>query len=259
MAIGDKNKVSDDFWMNLVAEKIYDAFNARAKAVDSIQTFVKWVFGLFSSGSFLLIFFGRDNLSQCTLIVWAVGIALLLPGASLSMESGFPKLKGTDPEDAESIEAGYAGAVESSNRLFRVSFYLIMGGIFALSLGIILEFGWAKRAATQSRLQINAYVDKRAGGTLLPYVIRGEKNGSVNLVISGTDSTLAGQPYLLKDTVLMNRFFPTDTAGLCVGTYVLPEGLKWKYVRMTAASRHNADPDSLYDMVAKKILIVQEQ
>src|SRR5579871_3973724 len=101
MAIGDKNEISDTFWKNLVAEKVYDAFNVRAKAVDSLQTFVKWIFGLFSSGSFLLIFFGKNNLSQATLIIWAVGIGLLLVGACLSMESGFPKLKDTDPEDPE--------------------------------------------------------------------------------------------------------------------------------------------------------------
>lgn len=226
------------------------------KAVDSLQTFIKWVFGLFSSGSFLLIFFGKDNLSQWTLIVWAVGIGLLLIGACLGMESGFPKMKDADVSDEKSIEAGYSSAVRSSDRLFRFAFYLVMAGIFALALGIILEFGSAKRQVTPPRLQLNAYVEKRATGALLPFVIRGDKSSSVELVISGTDSSWAGQPFLIKDTVLMNRSFRTDTGGLYVGVYPLPEGLRWKYVRMTAASRRNTDADSLYDMVAKKILIV---
>jgi hypothetical protein len=112
MPVGDQNKINDAFWENLVAEKVYDSFTTRAKAVESLQTFVKWFFGLFSSGSFLLIFFGRDILDKGTLFVWALGIALLLVGAYLAAESGFPNQEDVDVEDVESIKKGYSGAVK---------------------------------------------------------------------------------------------------------------------------------------------------
>jgi hypothetical protein len=122
-----------------------------------------------------------------------------------------------------------------------------------------LEFCQAKHLALSSRLQLNTYVEKRGSDLLLPFVIRGDKSSSVDLVISGADSTSAGQPFLLKDTVLLNQVFPTDTGGLYVGSYTLPVGLKWKYVRVTASLCHGTDPDSLFDMVTNRVMIVNQK
>lgn len=253
MAIGDNNSISPQFWKNLVTEKVYDAFTIRAKAVESLQTFVKWFFGLFSSGSFLLIFFGKDSLDTSTLVIWGAGVGLLLFGSLRAAESGFPNVSDVDVTDSASIETGYSKAVRKSNKQFRTAYWFITIGVFMVALGILLEFA----SGQPPKFRLNTYLEKRDGMVLLPFVIQGDKkNHAVDLVISGTDSLSAGNPFLVRDALLLNQSFVTDKDGQYRGVYVLPLDFRWKYIRFTASAMRVTGLDSVYDMITKTVLYV---
>ena len=253
MAIGDHNTVSPEFWKNLATEKVYDSFATRAKSVDSLQTFVKWFIGLFSSGSFLLLFFGKSDLGNGTLIVWGAGLGCLLVGSLLAMEAGFPRLKDIDLTDGDDIEEKYSEAIRGATKVFKWAFYMVTIGVFLVVVGILIEFGTTSKDAPH-RLQVRAYLKKADTTWLMPFTLKGDKSSSVDVVISGTNEASPARPWLSHDTILLRHTFPTDSEGLYNGVFPLPAGLPVKFLRVTASALRKAGQDSLYDTVTQTVI-----
>src|ERR1700744_2072525 len=140
MAIGDKNVVNEVFWTNWAGEQLFNAFDLIAKSADNLQTYIKWVFGLFTTGGFVFIFFKPETIDPCVLVIWGIGFAFLLAATILSTEASMPVKVKFDPNLSVSVERAHEKAVGLSSQYLRFASITAMLGVAAIAAGVLVQF-----------------------------------------------------------------------------------------------------------------------
>jgi hypothetical protein len=233
MPIDSKNVVNEVFWTNFAGEQIYDSFNARIKAVDKLQTFINWVFGLFTTSGLVFVFFGKGDIQHCALSCWGIGFALLLLGAFFALESGFPIKKKMDPNLAASVSKAFSSAIRSSGWYFRIAAYAVMTGVFMIAIGFIVQF-WAGKPSAEGKWQIHGYLQKIPGGYAVPFTVHGAKNHPFEMMIHRMNDAKAGVSiFNARDNLLVDQIDTSDADGNYTGVYSVPDS---SCIRLTVSA-----------------------
>lgn len=252
MAINDKNVVNELFWVNYAAEKIYDSFATRAKAVENLQLFVKWIFSLFTAGGFVLVFFGKGEFNCTTLVLFGIGFVLLIFSYFFSTESGYPVTKKVQPNEAAAIQKAYSEALQVSDGLFRKANNTCILGVFLMGIGTLIQFSQTKKppgngpVVKQPMIQLSAYLQGNGDEKLIPFTIKSDKNATIAVRVSTGDNFIPSEgPFQSDADALFTRNFITDTAGICVSSFSVPKSVNKKYLFISAALT-KPDKDSVY-------------
>lgn len=223
MAITDQNLASENFWLNIAAESIYDTYNRRAKAVENLQKLIAWGMGLFTTGSFLIYFFPKaDGLSQQTFQYFCIAIGMLVLGYFLASVSGFPlpsKYNANDPAD---IKIKFTRGVIISSVTFSFSILFVFAGFLFIALGIFQQGSTPRTtpAEPKKELQVAASLQTHADSTYLPVIISHTKAAYARIIIRAYKSGYQVSKTNLE-TVLENGLFPADSSGhIAVSRYV---------------------------------------
>jgi|GEM_PF-3754836 hypothetical protein len=229
MSIDSKNVVNEVFWANFAGEKIYNSFDLRIKAVDKLQNFVTWVFGLFSTSGFIVVFFTQGDIQHGALVCWGIGLALILVGSFFSQEAGFPIKEHMDPNLTSTVRKAFNDAMARSDVFFRLAVYTVMSGTFMIAFGIIVQFWEGKPTPPlPGKWQISGYVEKTSGGYLVPFSVQGKPNHEFQLLIRrASDTTSSVSIFNTQDSLLLDKTFTSDSAGNYSGVYAIPTSLVW--------------------------------
>lgn len=230
MAITDKNLASENFWLNIAAESIYDTYNRRAKAVENLQKLIAWGLGLFTTGSFLIFFFPKaEGLSDQTFRYFCIAIALLVLGYFLASVSGFPLPSKYNPNDPVDIKKKFVRGVVISSITFSFSIVFVFAGFLFIATGIFQQGGTprAKAAAPKKELQVVASLQVHADSTYIPVVVNHAPSLQARIIIRAYKSG-----YQVSKTnpevVLENGLFLADSAGhVAISRFVPNASLKF--------------------------------
>src|SRR6187551_1393420 len=141
MPIADTNVVGDLFWANMAAEQVYDSFNKRKAAVESLQKLIQWSFGLFTVGGVVASFFStREQYSLLALGILGAGYAILVIAYYFTTRAAFPVAMEMRPNQPDNISAAFTEALLINTRRFEIASAVTLIGFSFLAIGILIQF-----------------------------------------------------------------------------------------------------------------------
>lgn len=146
MAIGDKIETDEDFWLNLGAEVIYNALQARKDAVDRLQKTIVWVFGVYTSISFASVMFGdKKSWDNDALTMFGFAFLFLIVAYWLATLAAFPSVKNFYANAQASVTEAFNKAINAQRRYFGWGIALSGIGTFLYALALLTQFSTGKR------------------------------------------------------------------------------------------------------------------
>lgn|GEM_PF-3621789 len=226
MAINDKNIVSDQFWVNLVAEQIYSVFDRQAKAVETLQKLIMWAFSLFSGTGIVFTFYAKPaEYNPTAIVLFGVAFAVLVLAYFVATQSSFPIARGVRPNEPANIATVHSDTVKFNNRIFRFASFLTFFGFFLIAVGILVQFNPKKEAPKSlPELQFTAKIVEKDTVVFISVTASYMKDSTIFIQIAPCNNVLdPKQKSLHQNHIFTAAYTPKDFSGQVYGSSQWPK------------------------------------
>lgn len=227
MGIADQNIAKDSFWLNIAAEMIYTSHNKHTRAVEGLQTVIKWAFTLFTTGGVVLFFFPKaSDFGWLTLVLFGVAIALLAIGYFVSANSGFPDPTTFNPLVVDEVKSAYSSSISHAATKFLFAVAFTFAGFLSLAVGILFQFAHGRPEVPPQvgvpLLTIKTGVERGTNGFVIPVTIGYLKDQRVDVSIRGYKDEAGFKSSPTRSTTVGEVVMYADTTGFCFSLHAIP-------------------------------------
>lgn len=227
MAIADRNITKDDFWLNIAAEIIYSSYEKHTKAVEGLQSLIKWVFGLFTTGSALLFFFPQANdFGSQSLTLFGLAFGVLTIGYFFATKSGFPLPVVFNSQEVESIKKSHNDMITAASKIFFRAVVMTFIGFLLLAMGILVQFGSStlskKNASTFSLLPaISTGIEVKDGVRYIPITVTDSPSVRLSIIVRGFKEDPTKARKTISESIIADEIIYASKDGYSFTSYIV--------------------------------------
>jgi hypothetical protein len=229
MAVNDTNLVSDEFWLNLGAEQVYNTLQARKDSIDRLQKTIVWVFGIYSSITFVSVLFAKgQDWKPAVLLLFGISFLFLILAYWVASFASFSLPASFYASAAESVKSAFNKAVNRNSWAFNIAVILSGIGTIFYALALLCQFS----SSFMDRINKDKTNITHTDTFQIQYKIVDRQGMIANFLLSSKKNTLH-RVFFIHDTIAKKRN-RNDTLPInCTGR----EKCGWVYTDSTNSAR----------------------